>query len=234
MKHVGKIDNTGSRVVVVFRVVPNEPGNCLVVYSDSLPNMYHDNLMEAVESTEGQAEFELGNYLGRRMFSNGQRMLEALHKGKFIQKVRVDLVTMTPGGRQEIKLADLNKLIADQKGVTVEDLAGTIDQTDAEIAADEAAASYTGYSSNVGQSVVTDTGLDVSTFEGGPTLNENRSLTDEDLAKNLVKQSESLNAQVEQLMSESKRLTEEAYSLNPSLKPKKSSKPGPKPKKKTD
>jgi len=218
MKHVGKINNTGSRVAVVFRVVPGEPQNCLVLYPDSLPNMYHDNLMEVLESPEGQQEFELGNVLGRKLFASGQYMLTTLHDGKFIHKIASSLVTMTPGGKQEIPLTNLNQLIAEQKGVTVEQLAGTIDRTESEIAADDAASEYTGRSP-APTSVAELEALDTTTFEGGPTVNSG--LTNEDLAKNLVKQSEALAAQVKTLLDESQRLQQEAYELNPKLKPEK-------------
>jgi len=216
MKHVGQINNTGSRVAVVFRVVPGEPNNCLVVYSDSLPNIYHDGLMEILESTEGQAEFELGNILGRKMFADGNYVLATLHGGNFIRKIPTEIVTMTPGGKQAIPLNDLNNLIADQKGVTIDQLAGTIDKTQSEIAIDDAAAGYTGRSP-APHSVPE---LETSNFEGGPTLAEHQSvLTNENLAENLIKQSESLSVQVKTLLDESKRLQKEAYDLNPALKP---------------
>ena len=220
MKHVGKINNTGTRVVVAFRVVPGEANQCLVIYSDSLPNMYHDNLMEVVESPEGQSEFELGNVLGRRMFANGQYMLTALHRQNFIKNIKSELVTMTPGGKAEIPLPTLNQMIADQKGVTVEDLAGVIDKTEGEIATDNFAAEYTG--ANI-ESKIPSLGLNEGTpnFEGGPSVSfgSGRALTDADLANNLIKQSEALSSQIEQLLVESKRLQEEAFNLNPDLKP---------------
>ena len=219
MKHIGKVNNTGTRVVVVFRVVPNEPQNCLVIYSDSLPNVYHDGVMNLVESEQGQQEFELGNYLARRMFVDGNYVLTTLHNGNFIHKMATDNVTMTPGGKQEIPLTALNKLIAEQKNVTVEQLAGTIDKTQSEIAANDQAASYTGTGSSQTISANIGAGLDDRNFDGGPTLAENQDgLTNEMLAENILKQSEALAKQVKQLLDESKRLQSEAYDLNPALK----------------
>ena len=52
MKHVGKYGE--KPCVVVFREIPNEPENCLVVMSDSLDEVKHDNLMNVVQSAEGQ------------------------------------------------------------------------------------------------------------------------------------------------------------------------------------
>ena len=46
MKHVGKFGN--KPCVVVFRQVPNEPNNCLIVESGSLPDGKHDELMNVV------------------------------------------------------------------------------------------------------------------------------------------------------------------------------------------
>jgi hypothetical protein len=46
-------------------------------------------------------------------------------------------------------------------------------------------------------------------------------LTDADIASNLVRQAEGMQAQVATITAEITRLTEEAQSLNPALKPKK-------------
>jgi hypothetical protein len=46
-------------------------------------------------------------------------------------------------------------------------------------------------------------------------------LTDADIASNLVRQAEGMQAQVATITAEITRLTEEAQSLNPTLKPKK-------------
>ena len=44
-RHIGRVPNTGARIVVVFRQLPDEPDQALIVYSDALTDRYHDDLM---------------------------------------------------------------------------------------------------------------------------------------------------------------------------------------------
>ena len=80
IKHVGTHVGTNTRLSVVFLRLPDEPENALVVYSDSLPDKYHEDFMSALESKEGQAAKELYEVLSRKVFWNGNSMLETLHK----------------------------------------------------------------------------------------------------------------------------------------------------------
>ena len=52
IKHVGKLSNTGKKVVVVFRELPDDPENCLVVDTDALPDWFHDDIINAVMSMQ--------------------------------------------------------------------------------------------------------------------------------------------------------------------------------------
>ena len=54
IKHVGRHSGTGQRLSVAFLQLPDDKENSLVVYSDSLPDRYHDDFMAAVESPESQ------------------------------------------------------------------------------------------------------------------------------------------------------------------------------------
>ena len=68
-KHIGELaDESKAKVVIVYRTVPGEPNNCLVVGTKFLPDMYHNALMRAVESDGGQQSLELGEFLGRQHF----------------------------------------------------------------------------------------------------------------------------------------------------------------------
>jgi len=80
LKHVGRHDGTGQRLSTVFMQLPDEKDYALVVYSDSLPDRYHDAYMEAIESPEGQATNNLYEVLTRKVFWHGTPMLETLHK----------------------------------------------------------------------------------------------------------------------------------------------------------
>ena len=99
MKHVGKIGE--KPCVVVFREVPNEPENCLIVESNSLTDRKHDDLMSVVQSAEAQESNNIADVLSRRQFTDGSNMLNDLHFSKKLQKVSVDLVFLTPTPSQK-------------------------------------------------------------------------------------------------------------------------------------
>jgi hypothetical protein len=125
MKHVGKMKNNAARVAVVYRTLPDESSNALVVGTNGLPDAYHDALMSVIESEAGQQANELADILATRRFPDGDVMLSWLHARGQLKKVPTNLVLMTPNTQTQIPLNDLNKMIADQKGITVEELAIT-------------------------------------------------------------------------------------------------------------
>jgi hypothetical protein len=125
MKHVGKMKNNSARVAVVYRTLPGEPNNALVVGTNGLPDSYHDGLMGVIESDSGQQANELADILATRRFADGEVMLQWLHGRGHLKKVPTNLVLMTPNTQTVIQLDELNKVIADQKGIQVEDLAVT-------------------------------------------------------------------------------------------------------------
>ena len=55
-KHIGMLTETKTPVVILFRTVPEEPENCLVVAPKFLSADYQDSLQKAVESPEGQRQ----------------------------------------------------------------------------------------------------------------------------------------------------------------------------------
>ena len=125
-KHVGELgDASKAKVIVVFRVVPGEPNNCLVIGTKFLPDMYHNALMRAVESEGGQASEELGTYLARQSFPDGTNMLAVMNNDNFIKKFKTKDIIMTYGPTAEgrITLNKLNEMIAKEKGVKVSELA---------------------------------------------------------------------------------------------------------------
>lgn len=125
MKHIGKMKNNSARVVVVYRTLPGEPLSCLVVGTQGLADSYHDFLMTTVESAAGQDANELADILATRRFSDGSIMLGYLHSNGHLKKVATNAVLMTPDTQTQLPLDKLNEIIAEQKGVTVEDLAVT-------------------------------------------------------------------------------------------------------------
>lgn len=123
MKHVGKMKNNSARIAVVYRTLPGEPNSALVVGTNGLPDSYHDGLMAVIESDAGQQANELADILAIRRFADGEVMLNSLHMRGQLKKVPTNLVLMTPNSQTNIQLDELNKMIAEQKGVRVEDLA---------------------------------------------------------------------------------------------------------------
>lgn len=118
LKHVGRHSGTGQRLSVVFLQLPDEKENALVVYSDSLPDRYHDSFMEAVESPEGQASKNLYEVLTRKVFWHGTPMLETLHKEGLLRKLPTGSIIMTPNSNSSVPLNDILAQIGD---VEIED-----------------------------------------------------------------------------------------------------------------
>jgi hypothetical protein len=123
LKHVGRIISNKRKVVVAYRVVPGEPDHCLVVQTENLMAEEHDALIKAVESSAGQDAYEFGEAMARNVLPDGRNMLAGFHTTGKIRKVESKLVEMTPDNSNNVNLAELNKLIAEQKGVTIADLA---------------------------------------------------------------------------------------------------------------
>lgn len=190
IKHVGVTTNTASRVVVVFRTLPDDENTALVVMSDSLKDRYHQDFMQVVEGITAQQETELFKTLQTQKFSDGASMLDTLHAKGLLHKVAVTNIKMTPEVNKHILLSDLNNVLGP---VNYADGGGKRNQPEANapqgtVAGDPAPAT----------SVQSQTG---------------NVLTDEQLAVSRLNQAK-------QLEEEASRLREEAYGLDESLKPK--------------
>ena len=124
-KHIGELKDGGAKVVIVYRTVPGEPTNCLVVGTKFLPDVYHDSLMKAVESDTGQAEKEFGVFMSRQTFPDGTNMLAVLHRDNYIKKFATKDIIVTFGNTTEgrIALNQLNEQMARDLGVKVSELA---------------------------------------------------------------------------------------------------------------
>jgi hypothetical protein len=107
LKHVGRHSGTGQRLSVAFLQLPDDKENALVVYSDSLPDRYHQDFMAAVESNEGQAAKSLYEVLARKVFWHGTTMLETLHKENHLVKIPTSQIIMTPNSNTSIPLNDI-------------------------------------------------------------------------------------------------------------------------------
>ena len=122
LKHIGRITNTGVKVLVVFRTLPGESNMALVLPVANLPDHYHDSIMDMVVTDQAQDAFELGELMFIRSFTDGRPMLQAMQADGRLQKVATDQITMTPNPNDSILLANLNVLIAEQKNCSIDDL----------------------------------------------------------------------------------------------------------------
>jgi hypothetical protein len=125
MKHVGKMKNNGARVIVAYRTLPGDAYHALVIGTGNLGDSYHDSLMTAVQSAEGQQAYEFAETLAVRKFTDGSTMLEYLHINGHLKKVPTDGVLMTPTPQTSVSLDELNAIIAEQKGMSIDELALT-------------------------------------------------------------------------------------------------------------
>ena len=194
-KHAGQLANTGVRVAVVFRKLPNDDSSCLIVETERLPDSYHDYLIQCLNSREALETNDFYEILNRRTFPDGLNCLTALHQRGYLRKEPVTNITMYPLPNQPVPLGLINATIdkkvdeymRKQKGET--ELTPVVDtRTPAEkqAAAEALAAKMQG--------------------EAVPTAN---SVTQ---AKVLISQADALEA-----TAAAKR--EEAYALAPELKP---------------
>jgi hypothetical protein len=139
LKHVGKIKHTGKKVLVAFRTLPGDAYSCLVVPTESLLDDQHNSLIQLVESPAAQQSFEFHEVLARAKFPDGSTMLPTLHVQGKLLKVGTDKVEMTPNFNVSISLAELNQLIAEQKGIAVSELAVQDPSIDPKVKVDEVA-----------------------------------------------------------------------------------------------
>ena len=121
-KHVGRLKGSKAKVVVVYRTLPGDSKSALVIETAKLNAQDHDSLMKAVESNEGQTAFELYEVLNRTRTSSGDVMLPKFHKFANMQSVPTSEVEMTPNPTTSVALDELNKIIANQKGVSINEL----------------------------------------------------------------------------------------------------------------
>ena len=134
-KHIGELaDESKAKVVIMYRTVPGEADNCLVVGTKFLPDMYHNALMKAVESDGGQEANEFADYAGRQTFPDGTNMLAILHNDNYIKKFSTKDVIVTFGNTADgrIALNKLNEQIARDMGIKVSELAVKDDTPKAE------------------------------------------------------------------------------------------------------
>jgi len=194
-KHVGR-NTRGQRLVVVFRAIPDDESNCLVVHTDSLREMYHDQLLREVNSREAQETVDLYKVLERRHFGDGQQMLNALHNQGLLQKYPVSEIEMQPMPNRIVALSIVNEQIktgkiASESGGKAADVAPKADANAPGVSVDTEAALVKPIAVTP---VVVGSATDTEALAEGKLL------------------------QARLMEEDAKKMREEAYALNPSLK----------------
>ena len=123
IKHIGRIKNNKRRAIVAYRTIPGDPYSALVVLTEALPADEHDSLIKLVESATGQQSDELADAMSRAWLADGRNMLAGFHHTGQLKKVPTSEIEMTPNNQTSILLSDLNEVIAQQKGISIDDLA---------------------------------------------------------------------------------------------------------------
>lgn len=123
IKHVGRIKGTNDKVAVVYRTIPGDSKSALVIRTSKLGEADHDGLMRIIESGEAQGANELYEALERSPLPDGQNALPKFFKNGNLEKVSTEEVEMLPNAQSVIQLNELNNLIAEQRGVSVDALA---------------------------------------------------------------------------------------------------------------
>lgn len=193
LKHIGRLKGTGTKVLVVFRVLPGETHQALVISANALHDSYHDALMKLVESDQAQDAYEFGEIMFTRHFPDGRPMLTALQQDGALVKVPTDSVIMTPTINDSIQLDQLNLLIAEQKNCAVDELPNFV-------------SGAKGSKSEVKEVA---TAEDITEIPATPTSNE--PLSDKDIAR-------SYRSQADALYKEAAKLRKQADDLDPPQK----------------
>lgn len=200
LKHVGK--HNDKKIVLVYRQIPDEEHMCLVLYSDTLPQLFHDEVMSCLESTVGQAAQELAEPLFRTVMKDGRNCLETLHREGFLKKVATNQVIITPNAKSSVRLDELNSILnemakgedAIKKMANLDANAGMQTKREPrEVGANPASRTSV---ADPGNAVIGDV------------------LTDDQLAAQRVAQAAKMKLEAQALLAEAARLESEAATLN--------------------
>jgi hypothetical protein len=209
IKHIGR--HGDKKIVLVYRKIPGEDHLCLVLYSDTLPQLIHDEVMKVIESPVGQNSTELADAMFRHVMSDGRNCLEACHKSGYLKKVNTNQVVITPNAKSTVRLDELNKILNEM--ATGEDAIKKM----AELDAGSGMSGKRREGREIGVSPASRTQpAEISTATVGDVL------TDDQLASQRIAQAAKMKLDAKALLAEAEKLEQEAASFN---KPKQNVKP---------
>jgi hypothetical protein len=199
IKHVGK--HNQRKVAIVYRKVPDEAHMALVMYTDNLPMMIHDESMKVLESEVGQQAKELADALFRHILADGTNCLTHIHKAGYLKKVPCNQVIVTPTAKSTVRLDELNDIMDKLEA------GGEAAQKLADIDANRGIRGVLQEGRELGQPAQPFTGTTSADVTGG-------ALTDADLATQRTAQAVKMEAEAKALLAEAKRLKQEATQLS--------------------
>jgi len=202
LKHIGK--HNDKRIVLVFRQIPGEEHMCLVLYSDMLPQLVHDEVMKVLESPVGQNSKELADALHRQTMADGRNCLEVIHKSGYLKNLNTNQVIITPNAKSSVRLDELNTILNEMdKG-------------------EDAIKKMADLDKNAGMSTKRreprEVGMPVNTRSQpaeSTTAAMTDVLTDDQLAAQRVAQAAKMKLEAQQMLAEAARLEAEAASFTP-------------------
>ena len=211
IKHVGRLKANQRKVVVAYKVIPNEDPavSALIIDTATLEDADHDALINTVQGNAGQSAFEFAEVMARTTLSDGSNMLANFHTSGKLTKVPMTEVEMLPNPNYVIGLDELNKVIADQRGTTIAGLA----MTDPDELPEGTTITEAG---SVNEMPATTT-IQAEAQAAKIQAPDNAAITDEQLAA-------SYRSQADSMFKEAKRLREQAEELVPTKKSKASAK----------
>jgi hypothetical protein len=208
LKHVGK--HNDKRCVIIFRKIPELDHMALVVYSDLLPRLVHDEIMRTVESPQGQAAMDISEVLFRTIMADGTNCLETIHRNGMLKKVPTNQVLVTPTSNSSVRLDELNDILDEMaKG-------------------DEALKRLQDIDASRGMQTKKPRRAEIQELGERKTREAQGNtsaaamlagmLSDSELATQRVDQAAKMEATAQQLLAEAARLKREAESLSPKAK----------------
>ena len=205
LKHIGR--HSDKKIVLEYRQIPGDDHMCLVLYSDTLPQIIHDDVMKVLESPVGQNSPELADALFRSTMADGRNTLESLHKGGYLKKVNTNQVSITPNAKSNVRLDELNNILNEMsKG---EDAIKKLAELD----------------KGIGMSGKRREPKEVGVSPASRTQTADPSsaligdvLTDDQLASQRIAQAAKMKLDAQALLAEAARLEKEATSLSPTVK----------------
>jgi hypothetical protein len=184
---------------------------CLVSYSDTLPQSFHDEVMKVLESPVGQQAKEFSDALFRSLLPDGRNILHSLHQEGLIKKVPTNQVIVTPTTASSVRLDELNEILSkmDQGEEAVKKLKELDDQLGVR---DPKKASKNVKTKDVGEPTKI-----VAESQADAYVALSDVLSDTDLAQQRVEQAAKMRQDADRLIQEAARLEQEAKTLDPTL-----------------